>query len=71
MWNIEHPMAPIPVIETEECIGCGSCVDLCPEVFILNESIEKALVVNPEGCPEEKISEAIDLCPVKCMHWER
>jgi ferredoxin len=63
-------MAPIPVIETEDCIGCGSCVDLCPEVFVLNESLEKAQVVNPEGCAEEKINEAIDICPVKCIHWE-
>ena len=29
-------------IEKEECIGCGSCHDICPEVFGLNEEIEKA-----------------------------
>ena len=29
-------------IDFEECIGCGSCHDLCPEVFGHNEEIEKA-----------------------------
>ena len=28
-------------IDTEECIGCGSCHDLCPDVFHLDEEIEK------------------------------
>jgi ferredoxin len=63
-------MESLPVIETEDCVGCGSCVDICPEVFILNESIEKAQVVNPEGCDQEKINEAIEICPVNCIHWE-
>jgi len=28
----------IPVIVTEECIACGNCEQVCPEVFRLNES---------------------------------
>ena len=60
----------IPVIETEDCVGCGSCVEICPEVFILNESLEKAQVINPEGCPAGKIEEAMEICPVHCIHWE-
>jgi ferredoxin len=26
-------------------------------------------VHNPTGAPEEKIQEAIDSCPVQCIHW--
>lgn len=63
-------MSFIPVIETEDCVGCGSCVEICPEAFILNESLEKAQVINPSGCSEEKFNEAIDTCPVNCIHWE-
>jgi ferredoxin len=63
-------MDPIPVIETEDCVGCGSCVEICPEVFVLNDSLEKAQVINPDGCPAEKIEEAIEICPVHCIHWE-
>ena len=60
----------IPDIELDECIGCGSCVEICPEVFVLNESLEKAQVINPEGCPEDKIEEAMEICPVHCIHCE-
>jgi Fe-S-cluster-containing hydrogenase component 2 len=32
-------------IDEAECIGCGSCADLCPDVFELNHEIEKAFVI--------------------------
>jgi ferredoxin len=54
----------------EECIGCGSCVEICPEVFEMKEGEEKAEVIKPEGGPEDLIQEAIDTCPVSCIHWE-
>jgi len=57
-------------IEEEECIGCGTCEEMCEEVFRLNEETEKAEVIMPEGGPEDLIQEAIDSCPVECIHWE-
>jgi ferredoxin len=57
-------------IETEECIGCESCVELCPDVFAFDEETEKAVVIMAEGGPEDCIDEAIDTCPVECIHWE-
>lgn len=36
-------------VDEEKCIGCGSCVDICPsEVYELQN--EKAAVVNVEEC---------------------
>ena len=58
-----------PVIVEEECIACGACEEICPEVFRLNESLGFAQVINPGGAPEEKIQEVIDACPVQCIHW--
>lgn len=58
------------IIDEEECIGCGSCEEICPEVFKLNEDTDKAEVIKPEGGPEELIEEAIDTCPVDCISWE-
>ncbi len=57
-------------IDEGECIGCGACEEICPEVFKLNEETDKAEVIKPEGSAEELIQEAIDQCPVECIHWE-
>lgn len=56
-------------IDTPECIGCESCVGLCPDVFEFDEENEKAVVILPEGGDEECIEEAIATCPVECIHW--
>ena len=58
------------IIDTEECIGCESCVELCPDIFGFNEDDEKAFVILPEGGDEECIDEAIETCPVECITWE-
>ncbi len=58
------------IIDADECIGCESCVELCSEVFTFNEEEEKAEVIMPEGGPEDCIEEAMDTCPVECIHWE-
>lgn len=59
----------LPVIVEDECIACGACEEICPEVFTVNESLGFAQVINPGGGSEEKIQEAIDACPVLCIHW--
>jgi len=56
-------------IDEDECIGCGSCEEICHEVFKLNEETDKAEVIKPEGGPEDLIEEAIGTCPVDCINW--
>ncbi len=63
-------MAKRVYIEEDECIGCGTCQELCPEVFRLDETTQKARVLVEEGGPEELIQEAVDSCPVSCIHWK-
>ncbi|MFO7802642.1 MAG: ferredoxin [Desulfovermiculus sp.] len=58
------------VLDQEECIGCESCVEICPEVFAFDAETEKAYVIKPEGGPEDDIQEAMDSCPVECITWE-
>ncbi len=58
-----------PYVVEEECIACGTCEELCPEVFRLNEGLGFVQVVNPGGASEDKIQEAMDACPVQCLHW--
>jgi ferredoxin len=62
-------MAKSVVIDQDECISCGACVDSCPDVFQLNDD-NLAEVYNPDGASEEEIQDAIDSCPVSCISWE-
>jgi ferredoxin len=57
-------------IDEDTCIGCGTCEEICPEVFQLNEEIDKSEVIKPEGGPEDLIQEAIESCPVEAIRWQ-
>ena len=56
-----------PVVDWDLCIGCGSCIELCPEVFELKD--DKAVVTNAEKCDTCNCQEAIDICPVEAIKW--
>lgn len=58
-------------IDTDECVGCQTCVELCPDVFEFDEDAEKATVILENGGDENCIQEAIESCPVECIHWEQ
>jgi predicted GIY-YIG superfamily endonuclease/ferredoxin len=68
-FSLEVAMARVPVVVKEECISCGACVDACPGVFRLDEE-NRAEAYDPQGAGEAAIQEAMDLCPVTCIHWE-
>lgn len=63
-------MSRVVYIDEDECIACGLCQDICPEVFKLDDDQMVAKVLKPQGGPEELIQEAIDSCPVTCIHWK-
>ncbi|HEY6008930.1 MAG TPA: ferredoxin [Geobacteraceae bacterium] len=62
-------MARKPYVDQDVCIGCQLCANTVPEVFRMNAE-NLAEVYDPEGASEESIQEAIDGCPVSCIHWE-
>ncbi|MDD4835538.1 MAG: ferredoxin [Dethiosulfovibrio sp.] len=53
------------VIEGERCIGCGVCVQICPDAFTLDETRGIARVIRPEGA--RCVLDARDSCPVSCI----
>ena len=57
-------------IDEEECIGCESCVELCPSVFGFDEDSEKAFVVDGADAADDCIDEAIASCPAECIFKE-
>lgn len=62
-------MAKEVVIDIDECIGCETCVELCPEVFAFDEDTEKAYVIKVEG-GVDCMDEAIGSCPAGCITFE-
>lgn len=61
-------MAAEVCVDQEVCIGCGLCVSIIPEVFRLNDA-GVSEVHDQGGAEEAKIQQAIDSCPVNCIHW--
>ena len=55
-----------PVVDYDLCIGCGSCVEICPEVFELRDD-EKAYVIGEDKCSTCDCEEAVDICPVEAI----
>ena len=55
-------MSRTPEINFDDCIGCGACVDVCPEVFSLNEAMDGPGPEPLAACPEERIQEAMEFC---------
>jgi ferredoxin len=58
-----------PVVDLSDCILCGVCIDVCPDVFSLNDA-GFILVSELETYPEPEVEEAIRNCPGDCIHWE-
>lgn len=63
-------MGRIVVLDQGYCTGCGGCVELCPEVFAMDELTEKAGVILSEGGDKKCIEEAMAMCPGDCIFWE-
>ena len=53
-------------IDSDECMGCESCVEICPEAFEMNDDGDKA-TVKDEDCTADCVEEAIDACPAEAI----
>jgi ferredoxin len=58
------------IIDVYECNGCGSCVEICPEVFAMDDYGEKAFLINSAAEVTEKVEEAAAYCPQKCIEFQ-
>ena len=57
-------------VDKERCIGCGSCVSVCPENFRFREGkadVIKEIITQKEY---DKNLEASELCPVNAISIE-
>ena len=51
------------------CIGCKHCAHVAPDTFYIEPEHGRSRVFCQDGNSEEIIQEAIDTCPVDCIHW--
>lgn len=59
-----------PVVELSDCILCGVCEDICPQVFRVNDAgfVE---VADLPVYPESAVDAAIRNCPADCIYWQK
>jgi ferredoxin len=58
-------------IDRDNCIGCGLCTNICPEVLWMDDE-NMAMVksdANPDECTDA-MKEAADSCPVDAIEIE-
>jgi ferredoxin len=53
----------------EGCIACGSCEQICPEVFVVTDQSRIIEGVNLSDY-EPQIKEAAEFCPVEVIKYE-
>lgn len=54
------------VVHQDQCIGCGMCESICPEVFRMNDD-NLAEVHTQPGEMTDTLQDAVDSCPVSCI----
>jgi ferredoxin len=52
---------------TDDCIACGLCVDTCPEVFEMGDSIAEVIVDEVPEEEEEAVRQAAEDCPTEAI----
>lgn len=59
-----------PVVDIGDCTLCMGCVEVCPEVFSLNEAAGYIEVRELDHYPEDCVQEALKYCPEDVIGWQ-
>lgn len=54
-------------VDKETCVGCGTCVDACPEAAI--ELVDEIAVVDEDRCQE--CGDCVEACPTESITVEK
>ncbi len=56
-------------VDESTCIGCTYCNSVAANTFSMESDMGRARAFRQDGDTTEVIQEAIDTCPVNCIHW--
>ena len=56
-------------VEETDCIGCRYCAHVASNTFLMIAETGRCRAIRQDGDSIERIQEAIDTCPVDCIHW--
>jgi ferredoxin len=56
-------------VDEAVCIGCRYCAHVASNTFVVEADWGRSRVIRQDGDTTERIQEAIDTCPVDCIHW--
>ena len=55
------------IVDQQTCVGCGLCVEICPEVFEMDGSVAKSKVEVVQKAVEATCKKAAADCPVAAI----
>lgn len=56
-------------VDEAVCIGCRYCAHVATNTFVVEPDWGRSRALRQDGDSTELIQEAIDTCPVDCIHW--
>lgn len=56
-------------VDEAVCIGCRYCAHVATNTFIVESEWGRSRAIRQDGDSTQRIQEAIDTCPVDCIHW--
>ena len=56
-------------VDEAVCIGCRYCAHVASNTFAIEPSFGRSRAIRQDGDTSSCIQEAIDTCPVDCIHW--
>ena len=56
-------------VDESTCIGCRYCAHVATNTFVMEPDLGRSRAIRQDGDSTDCIQEAIDTCPVDCIHW--
>ena len=58
-------------VDQDLCIGCGMCINMCPNVFMYNEESLSTVKSDLAEFNLQSVEEAREICPVDAITVEK